>query len=93
LSKTGGGRGTNQYRVKGAGKTALSKRDNQNPEGDPILAPEPNREWDLHAVQFGETPIDEDARDFLTDRYRDIQTKNELNLAESENIFGAMEWV
>jgi Fic-DOC domain mobile mystery protein B len=94
LSKTGGGRGTNQYGVKGAGKTVPSKKDNRNPEGKiELLAPDPNREWDLHTVQFGETPLDEDARDFLTDRYQHIQTKDELNVAESENIFEAMEWL
>lgn len=52
-----------------------------------------NREWDLHSVQFGETPIDEDVRDFLTGRCQGILTKDELNLAESENIFEAMEWL
>lgn len=94
MSKTGGGRGSNQYRIKGTGKPDPSGGTGKNPESEVgLLVPDANREWDLHSVQFGETPIDEDVRDFLTERYKGIVTKDELNLAESENIFEAMVWL
>jgi Fic-DOC domain mobile mystery protein B len=48
---------------------------------------------DIHATQYGETPIDEDAREYLTTRYSGIRTKDELNQAESENIAMALDWL
>ena len=94
MSKSGGGRGNNQYRIMGVGTPESSRSGRMNQESEVDFPPiDANRDWDLHSVQFGETPIDEDMRDFLTERYQDIVTKDELNLAESENIFEAMEWL
>jgi Fic-DOC domain mobile mystery protein B len=47
----------------------------------------------LLEVQYGETPVDDDAREFLTERYRNIRTKDELNRAESAGIAGALVWL
>lgn len=91
MSKTGGGPGSNQYGLKGVGKPSGVGDDKANPESSVDLGVE--REWDLHHVQYGETPIDEVAREFLTERYRDIVTKDELNRAESLNIDRADFWL
>ncbi len=80
--------------MRGVGLPETSGTARQNPEAKvDLVTPDANREWDLHSVQFGETPIDDDVRDYLTERCRGIVTKDELNLAESENIFEAMEWL
>lgn len=47
---------------------------------------------DLRATQFGQTPIDEDAREFLTPQYADIETLDEMNEAEALNIADAVFW-
>jgi Fic-DOC domain mobile mystery protein B len=52
-----------------------------------------DRQWDLHVTQYGETPIDEDVREFLTPKYEHIRTKDELNAAESSNIAIAISWL
>ena len=57
------------------------------------MNPPDGTDWDLHATQFGETPIDDDARQHLTPEYAHIVTKDELNLAESSNIALAFEWL
>jgi Fic-DOC domain mobile mystery protein B len=92
MSKTGGGPGTNQHNTEGVGKGVKSLADVKTPnsESTPGLL---DREWDLHHTQFGETPIDEDAREFLTLAFRDIETKDDLNFAESNNIATAAEWL
>lgn len=92
MSKTRGGPGTNQQRTKGVDKGVKSLPNGKatNSESTPGLL---DREWDLHHTQFGETPIDEDAREFLTLAFRDIKTKDELNFAESNNIATAAEWL
>ena len=104
MRKTGGGRGTNQYRVKGASKRPSPASQPSGEQEDTLRAtaqrearigPDPTDDdaWDLHAVQYGETPIDEDARDQLTASFRHIKTKAELNRAEASNIAVAVAWL
>lgn len=96
MSKTGGGRGTNQYAIKGVGKSRRSQGDlvhqhQEAPLVDLTLPPLPD--WDLYDAEYGETPIDEDVRGSLTERYRWVRTKAELNRAESTNISMAVAWL
>lgn len=47
---------------------------------------------DMHVTHFGQTPIDEDAREYLTPRYAHIETLDEMNEAEAFNIADAVFW-
>lgn len=91
MSKTGGGRGTNQYGRKGVGKRASTY---QRPGPEVTLdVPVEQTGWDISSTQHGETPIDEDAREFLTPRCQGIATLDELNALESEGIAVALSWL
>ncbi|MGH3996006.1 MAG: mobile mystery protein B [Pseudonocardiaceae bacterium] len=47
----------------------------------------------FHETQHGETPIDEEDREFLTPAYAHITTRDELNLAEATNIATGIQWL
>ncbi|MFD4327591.1 mobile mystery protein B [Nocardioides sp. NPDC058538] len=47
----------------------------------------------IHETQDGETPIDEDDREFLMPAYAHITTRDELNLAEATNIVFGIRWL
>lgn len=91
MSKTGGGKGTNQYQIKGTSKRVSN---NSHLEPDVTLENVANiAGWEKAEVQYGETPIDEDAREHLTSKCKNITTLNELNELESQNIAAALTWL
>lgn len=47
----------------------------------------------IHETQFGETPIDEDDRGYLSAEFSHIRTRDEQNQAEAENIGLGLEWL
>ncbi len=59
MSRTGGGRGTNQYSIKGVGKVRAP--DN----GRRASLPEVQLRVDVHQTSYGATPIDPDHFEFL----------------------------
>jgi Fic-DOC domain mobile mystery protein B len=84
MSKTGGGRGTNQYRVKGTDKAKRAT-------GSSPRFPTSNDE--MHATPTGATPVDEDYREFFVDGCKWVNTLEELNRVESANITAATVWL
>jgi Fic-DOC domain mobile mystery protein B len=47
----------------------------------------------IHDVQYGSTPIDPDAYEFLTPEFQSLRTLNDLNRAEAANIRRALRWI
>ena len=47
----------------------------------------------IHETQAGETPINEDDREFLLPAFGHIQSRDEQNRAEAENIALGLEWL
>lgn len=84
MSKTGGGRGTNPYRVKG---TSKAKRTNEN---SPRLS---TSDDEVSATPSGATPVGEDYREFFVEECKWVATLEELNRVESTNITVARVWL
>lgn len=83
MSKTGGGQGTNQHKAEGVGVSTEDGAEHAKPESA----------LDIFQTQFGATPIDLDAAQFLTPEYSDLETLDELNEAEVLNIAEAGLWL
>lgn len=93
MSRTGGGRGTNQYGLNGVGKSNSSKSKIRSESDVELVAVDRDRDWSIHETQYGQTPIGEDDRVFLTPRYQLIVTMDQLNEAEAGNIARAIRWL
>ncbi|MDA8392635.1 MAG: mobile mystery protein B [Actinomycetota bacterium] len=88
MSKTGGGRATNQYRVQGVGKSAESIASGQELREATRLAALVDTD-----TGYGATEVDEDVREFLTPRRSALLTLAEVNEHEAENILLAVNWL
>ncbi|MCL4446609.1 MAG: mobile mystery protein B [Actinobacteria bacterium] len=93
MNGTGGGPGSNQYGPRGVGKRSTRKRPESNIDLGAEERLSSDREWDAHSAQYGETPLEEGDREFLTAKYQHIVTLDDVNLAESENIAMALDWL
>lgn len=84
MSRTGGGPGTNQFGVRGVGKSSAQSHGRE---------PEITLPTSVHDVQYGATPLDPDYYDFLTTEYQSLKTLDALNKAEAANIRRALRWI
>lgn len=91
MGKTGGGRGTNQHRVKGRG-TANGGGRTEEVEVDIKPADETNP-FDPLNQPYGATPVEEEDREQLLDEHQGIATLAELNALEATNIARGLLWL
>ena len=83
MSKTGGGRRTNQHKIRGR-SVVTPGRGTSEPEVSL---------GSVHDVNYGETPLDVDAYEFLTPACQGLTTLAQLNEAELTNTLDAEDWL
>lgn len=95
MGKTGGGRGTNQYKIKGVSVDAYKGGGGVPTGGTPPGESEQPSTTMFDALNqtYGATPVDEEARQDLLPQHASVQTMDELNTLESTNIAHGLFWV
>lgn len=105
MSKTGGGPGTNQHAVKGQSIRRGGRRNIKPDKSETSRAEATEVSLDVEPTTgegglfdpinqpYGATPVEEDAREDMLERYQDIETMAQLNALEAENISRGLLWV
>lgn len=92
MSKTGGGPGTNQYAVKGQGKSETSHAEASEVLVELATGGDGTDLFDPINQPYGATPVEEEAREELLEQHQGVETMAQLNALEAENIAKGLLW-